>query len=696
MKQKGEKMRDKETNDVENNEIIFFLGAGASVPAAVPQIVDFTKQFEENIKRKRDILGKIKKKYGEINVESLLKAVYISNSDNENAFDSSELKLLKKELEQFVHEKIVLNAGTSARVGDSITKEFINEFLGTIEKNAEALEEIQKILREKREIVDVDVELLLEALHELNNRSKYVLPYLSKLNEELKGREYELESLEKELRRFIREKTIVSEDKIGYLAPLKEFVDKYKTLDIFSVNYDTCIEQFCKKHNFTYTDGFELYWNPNSFKNDYKIKLYKLHGSVTWYKTDEGDYIKVPIASEKEDEIELITGEKAKTLMVYPMPGKFEEYSTPQSEFIPILHKKLEEVKVCIVIGYRFRDAEIRTIFFEAAKKASQKNEGLIIFLISPDAGKIYDDKLKFIDKDKRKHSSLEGRVICWNYPMENVLKDNCLYRSLGKLSDILKEFETAREFKRERGSKVGGFEYGMQGVVSNCIEIGYTSMAERILEKELGITVDNLKESHLFVDTPIDKLRLLCGLGVHHLYSGRYDKAKRYFDELKRALEQSLEIGNEYFELNRQLTDLVKNGKEEERKEIKQKIEKIRRNNEVLPFYGWFWDHSDLNWTRRLEYSFIVFLSKEIKLRSGNDEDNILLIILNKCTDMKELLEIPFDKDIYKGSDKINIGTSSVETRRKADAEKKLTEIVNAFEDLIVFCEEKERQTVE
>jgi len=678
VKQKGEKMRDKETNDVEN-EIIFFLGAGASVPADVPQIMDFTKQFEENIKRKRDILGKIKKKYGEINVESLLKAVYSSNSDNENAFDSSELKLLKKELEQFVHEKIVLNAGTSARVGDSITKEFINEFLGTIEKNAEALEEIQKILREKREIVDVDVELLLEALHELNNRSKYVLPDISELNKKLKGREYELESLEKELRRFIREKTIVTEDKIGYLAPLKEFVDEYKTLDIFSVNYDTCIEQFCKKHNFTYTDGFELNWNPNSFKNDYKIKLYKLHGSVTWYKTDEGTYIKVPIASEKGDEIELITGEKAKTLMVYPMPGKFGEYSTPQSKFIPILHKKLEEAKVCIVIGYRFRDDDIRTIFFEAARNASQRNEGLILFLIAPDAGKIYSDKLKFIDKDKRKHSSLEGRVICWNYPMEVVLKDYYLYRSLGKLSDIQKGIEEADKTKRKIGSDA--CRNILQECVSKCIDIGHASKAEKILEEEFGITVDNLKEESPFARK--DRLKLHYSLGVYHLLSSDYKDARKYFEELREYFGHALKVGNKYFELCRQFSESEEDKKrhKEIRREMNE-IERIERNS----YYEWMkedWGTSDC----------IEFLNQQKELRSKRDDINkILSEITEICDDMKKCFNILFDTGKYKGCEHISCGTP-VEIDRKADLEKEMNEILKALDKLIDFCENKKSE---
>ncbi len=459
-------------------------------------------------------------------------------------------------------------------------------------------------------------------IYGMNNKELEILPdFYDENTLKFKEKEESLKSLEKELRGFIREKTIVSKDKIDYIAPLKEFIDKYKTLDIFSVNYDTCIEQFCKEYSLRYTDGFELYWHPELFDGDYDVKLHKIHGSVMWYLTDRGTYVKIPIASKEKDEIKLITGETAKTLMVYPRGGKWE-YAEPLLELIRRLHDGLENAGVCIIIGYSFRDDYIRRIFFEAA----QKNKDLTIFLISPHAGKIYDDKLKFIDKDKIRPSSLEGRVICWNYPMEIVLKDYYLYRSLRKLSDILKGLEVAHEFKRERGSKVGAFQHGVQEVVSNCIEIGYTSMAEKVLEKELGITVNNLKESALFVDKkPIDKLRVLCGLGVNHLYSGRYDKAKIYFEVLKEVLEQSLEVGNEYFELNRQLTDLVKNGKEG-RAEIEQKIEKIRRNNEVLPFYGWFGNHSDLNWTRRLEYSFIVFLNKEITLRSRKDEDNILL----------------------------------------------------------------------
>jgi len=272
-------------------------------------------------------------------------------------------------------------------------------------------------------------------------------------------------------------------------------------------------------------------------------------------------------------------------------------------------------------------------------------------------------------------------------------LKDYYLYRSLNTLVDIQTLSKEADKIRREGKY---AYELKLQECVSKCIDIGYTSRAEKILEKELGITLDNLKESPLFVDKHDgkynDKLRVLCGLGLNHLYSDRYDKAKRYFKELRVVLEKSLEVGNKYFELNRQLTRLEVLRKEEGRKEIEQKIKKIWQSNEVLPFYEWFWD-SSLDWKTRLQYDFIDLLNKETKLRSRNDEiSDILSEIINKCDDMKECLEIPFNDDIYKGSDKIVVrsfrhGSFRVETHRKIDAEKKLKEILKAFDGLVDFC---------
>jgi len=104
----------------------------------------------------------------------------------------------------------------------------------------------------------------------------------------------------KDLKNFIKSKAIVSEEKIEYLKPLRGFIEEYRPLDIISVNYDICIEQFCNTHRLSYQDGFDVNWNPKTFAREHTdIRLYKLHGSVMWYQSDRGGYIKSPVMSEE-------------------------------------------------------------------------------------------------------------------------------------------------------------------------------------------------------------------------------------------------------------------------------------------------------------------------------------------------------------------------------------------------------------
>ncbi|MGB6672908.1 MAG: SIR2 family protein [Candidatus Nitrosopolaris sp.] len=78
---------------------------------------------------------------------------------------------------------------------------------------------------------------------------------------------------------------------VRYLKPLNYFISSYRTLQIFSTNYDICVETFCEENNKKYFDGFTPSWDPDEFhKRDVHLFLYKLHGSVRWYRTEQGDY----------------------------------------------------------------------------------------------------------------------------------------------------------------------------------------------------------------------------------------------------------------------------------------------------------------------------------------------------------------------------------------------------------------------
>jgi hypothetical protein len=77
----------------------------------------------------------------------------------------------------------------------------------------------------------------------------------------------------------------------AYLAPLREWLLVNEPLDIFSLNYDTVVEQFCKSDGIPCTDGFSQRgeWQPDLYyRADSGVRLWKLHGSVNWTSSESG------------------------------------------------------------------------------------------------------------------------------------------------------------------------------------------------------------------------------------------------------------------------------------------------------------------------------------------------------------------------------------------------------------------------
>jgi hypothetical protein len=325
----------KMTNEIKPSEVVFFLGAGASVPAGVPDTRSFVNQFTESI------------------------------------------------------------SDTSKK--------------STVEKIVETLKDWKG--------PDIDVELLLETLTKLRDKEREpLLQFYEGGNFALTGY-YEKEPLINDLKDFIKKRAIVAERNVQYLQPLRDFVDERRPVDIISVNYDTCIEQFCNSHKLVYQDGFDVNWNPKIFgSEDTDIRLYKLHGSVIWYQSGRGGYMKLPVRTEKS-EIKLITDEKAENLMLYPMQKW--DYAEPLLELLVEVKRLLEskECKFLVVIGYSFRDEHLRRLVWDAAKK----NRQLHLILVDPNASQIYFEKLKYYDNEQTIPSSLYGKVICLPYGIEKV-----------------------------------------------------------------------------------------------------------------------------------------------------------------------------------------------------------------------------------------------------------------------------------
>jgi hypothetical protein len=171
-------------------------------------------------------------------------------------------------------------------------------------------------------------------------------------------------------------------------------------------------------------------WDTNlSDPMSFDILLHKLHGSVTWARTETGRYVKLTQKG-NDGKIILMTNETAVPLILYP--GKKLEYIEPTLELLQLLKKSLTEVKCCFVVGYKFSDEHISKLF----RYSASRNEDLIVFLISPSAHSIYFEKLKRHTDEDFKHgfmhenftsksfnitisTDLEGRVICLPYKFQ-------------------------------------------------------------------------------------------------------------------------------------------------------------------------------------------------------------------------------------------------------------------------------------
>lgn len=193
-------------------------------------------------------------------------------------------------------------AGASVDAGIPDTYTFAKDFEDYIKSNyVQLYSHLLKIIERREQFnknnglkSQIDVEQLLDTLRRLINRDKE--PVLDFYDEKRFCTELENNAcldLKRLLENFIREKVIVKDPKkLDYLKELFKFD---APLEIYSTNYDTCIEQLSYLTHRRYTDGFNIEWNEKNFDGDFDIKHYKLHGSVIWFENAKTKQcIKIP------------------------------------------------------------------------------------------------------------------------------------------------------------------------------------------------------------------------------------------------------------------------------------------------------------------------------------------------------------------------------------------------------------------
>lgn len=334
---------------IHSSEITFFIGAGASASFGIPTMTKMTEIFGNRLKKEEKIIfdtliSKMKKIQTQVDIEavfSLIEKLLLGNIKNEDPI--------------FYHwkekNKITVNV-------------FPNEILRSIKKK------LQNELRKACVLKD-------------SYQSKVFQIYTNFFN-------------------------TISE---GFTPTLQQNpLPHDRTWSIFTTNYDLCLETVLRdKYEIDVYTGFKYSgkkFAPDYFLYYYKgelldrsvhdniVRIVKLHGSINWLKNRETNKVEEKEFSLSASKI-IGRGFYDEEVIMYPLIEK-ELYLTPYIEMLYCLNKELETKRVCLVIGYSFRDPIIRNVFIKKFLKDINKK----VILVDPNANEIIQTNFKNFQKN--------------------------------------------------------------------------------------------------------------------------------------------------------------------------------------------------------------------------------------------------------------------------------------------------------
>jgi hypothetical protein len=178
---------------------------------------------------------------------------------------------------------LLLGTGASRETSIPTTVEMAKEFLNL---------EVDSTLKSHLDSESQDIETLIRSIHQKKNALKTypsIEKDIGKIYDSYKPVEV-LDHLELSIYGFIKNKCknydVVEAERI--YRPLLDLSNSL-LLHIFTTNYDTVVEDMCKKFRFQYDDGFVgnssdyQQFDHTSFLRS-QIQLFKLHGSINWWK----------------------------------------------------------------------------------------------------------------------------------------------------------------------------------------------------------------------------------------------------------------------------------------------------------------------------------------------------------------------------------------------------------------------------
>lgn len=165
-------------------------------------------------------------------------------------------------------------------------------------------------------------------------------------------------------------------------------------MKLFTTNYDLCFEISAAKQGLIVIDGFSFsfprFFDPRLFTYDIVRRpatgeegstplegvfhLYKLHGSVNWSRTENGEIVMEPSPG-------------ASACMIYPARGKYQQsYVQPHLELMSQYLSALREPNTCVIVaGFGFNDDHLS----EPILAAVRTNPHMRLIVVDPFAQKL-------------------------------------------------------------------------------------------------------------------------------------------------------------------------------------------------------------------------------------------------------------------------------------------------------------------
>ncbi len=183
---------------------------------------------------------------------------------------------------------------------------------------------------------------------------------------------------------------------VSYLRGLGELAIGGVGLDIFTLNYDLCIETALTAASLQFSNGFNAagIWFPDGFSELAKVRLYKLHGSLDW--VDDQIYGLCSLQFPRHESAETIQGDELRPLLIF---GTMHKLSAREPFLTLAYHfsQCVLRTRILAVIGYSFGDEHVNQIIEQGLKK----NSTLRIVVVSPHADELVRHH-RFLDRNPR------------------------------------------------------------------------------------------------------------------------------------------------------------------------------------------------------------------------------------------------------------------------------------------------------